>query len=87
MLHARMDYNRRIQDSENRIPEDEPVFLLRASDMYAPLAVAIYATIVRQGQGQTAIIRNSEKHAHEMMMWQMTHPCKSPDMNPDDSLY
>lgn len=32
MIHARNDYQARIQDSENKIPADEPVFLLRAQD-------------------------------------------------------
>lgn len=32
MLHARNDYQTRIQDSENKIPTDEPVFLIRAQD-------------------------------------------------------
>lgn len=32
MLHARKDYNRRVQDSENKIGEEEPVFLLRGQD-------------------------------------------------------
>lgn len=32
MIHARPDYNR-IQDPENKIPEDEPVFLLRAKTL------------------------------------------------------
>jgi hypothetical protein len=31
MLHARRDYDR-IQDPENKIGEDEPVFLVRAKD-------------------------------------------------------
>lgn len=34
MRHARPDYDR-IQDPENKIPEDEPVFLLRACDATA----------------------------------------------------
>ncbi len=34
MKHARKDYDR-IQDPEHQIPEDEPVFLLRAQDRTA----------------------------------------------------
>jgi len=33
MKHAREDYNR-IQDPENKIPEDEPVMLFRAQDRH-----------------------------------------------------
>lgn len=38
MKHAREDYNR-IQDPENIIPENEPVFLLRGKDVAAPHAI------------------------------------------------
>ena len=36
MRHAREDYNNRIVDLENKIPKDEPVFLLRGQDVLAP---------------------------------------------------
>lgn len=42
MKHARPDYDR-IQDPEHIIPEDEPVFLLRAQDKFAVAAVRHYA--------------------------------------------
>lgn len=42
MKHAREDYDR-IQDPLGLIPEDEPVFLLRAQDRLACQAVAYYA--------------------------------------------
>ena len=32
MIHARTDYQTRIQDSDNKIPADEPVFFIRAQD-------------------------------------------------------
>jgi len=35
MLHARKDYNERVQDTAKQIPEDEPVFLLRGQDALA----------------------------------------------------
>jgi len=43
MKHARKDYNERIQDSANIIPEDEPVFLIRAQDEIGIKAVRCYA--------------------------------------------
>lgn len=46
MKHARADYNERIQDSANLIPEDEPVFLFRAQDALAPVALDEYARVV-----------------------------------------
>ncbi len=44
MIHARPDYNR-IQDPDNLIPDDEPVFLLRAKDRTAPAAVDAWANL------------------------------------------
>jgi hypothetical protein len=38
MIHARDDYNR-IQDPMNKIPLLEPVFLLRAQDLFAAACV------------------------------------------------
>lgn len=42
MIHARKDYDR-IQDSENKIPKDEPVFLIRAQDEIGWKVVLYYA--------------------------------------------
>lgn len=42
MLHQRDDYNR-TQDPENKIPKNEPVFLLRAQDKFAPDMLLQYA--------------------------------------------
>jgi len=46
MKHAREDYNR-IQDPENKIPEDEPVFLLRGQDRFAAGIVREYGNLVK----------------------------------------
>jgi len=35
MKFTREDYNQRIIDKAGKIPEDEPVFLLRAQDVHA----------------------------------------------------
>ena len=42
MKHSREDYDR-IQDPENKIPKDEPVFLLRGQDISSPFAVDAWA--------------------------------------------
>jgi len=47
MKHARQDYNR-IQDPENKIPMDEPVFLLRGQDRYAEEALEYYAFLCKE---------------------------------------
>ncbi|KKL64489.1 hypothetical protein LCGC14_2164550 [marine sediment metagenome] len=46
MLYARKDYNKQIQDSENIIPDDEPVFLLRAQDINALMALNEYYRVL-----------------------------------------
>ncbi len=38
MKHARKDYDR-IQDTVGKIPENEPVFLIRGQDLAAPAAL------------------------------------------------
>lgn len=43
MIHARSDYQARIQDSANKIPDDEPVFLLRAQDATAAATIRYWA--------------------------------------------
>ncbi|MCG7932122.1 MAG: hypothetical protein N0E44_18990 [Candidatus Thiodiazotropha lotti] len=52
MKHARSDYNR-IQDPDRKIPDDEPVFLLRAQDKYAAEVVRFYATVICQDPDAT----------------------------------
>lgn len=54
MRHLREEYNR-IQDPENEIGEDEPVFLLRAQDRAFPLMVNAYIFYQRAiGNHETA---------------------------------
>lgn len=86
MLHARSDYNR-IQDPENRIPKDEPVFLLRGQDKFAPELLLRWASKLRLDGGQPEMAEMVEKHAQKMIEWQKTK-VKRPDLHPcDDSLY
>ena len=47
MKHARKDYNR-IQDPENKIPADEPVFIVRAQDPLAADVMRYWAAKHRQ---------------------------------------
>lgn len=48
MIHARNDYQSRIQDSENKIPADEPVFLLRAQDTTAAAVIRYWVKLNRK---------------------------------------
>ena len=56
MFHARKDYNR-IQDPENKIPEDEPVFLLRAQDIVAAEVVRYWAYLHTARGGDEVVMR------------------------------
>jgi hypothetical protein len=67
MLHARADYNR-IQDPENKIPANEPVFLLRAQDVDAAWIVRAYG-LAQKAKGKLAIAALCEAHAKLMEAW------------------
>jgi len=69
MKHARPDYNR-IQDPAGKIPEDEPVFLLRGQDRAAPGAVRAYAEILESMGGDPVLVRQSREQAERMEEWQ-----------------
>lgn len=51
MRHLRLDYDR-IQDPEGRIGDDEPVWLLRAQDVAAPVAIRRWANFVAERAGE-----------------------------------
>lgn len=76
MKHARADYDR-IQDPAGLIPEDEPVFLLRAQDKHAAEALIYYAKLVYAAGGSEDIQRATLKQANLMAAWPKH---KAPDM-------
>ena len=67
MIHAREDYNR-IQDPAGLIPDDEPVFLLRAQDELACKAVAYYAELCKHAQ-DLPVAMKAQAHAERMAAW------------------
>jgi hypothetical protein len=69
MKHARGDYNRRIQDSENKIPEDEPVFLIRGQDHIGHAAVRAWAHLHRLNGGSDIVYLSAMRHADLMEGW------------------
>lgn len=85
MLHAREDYNR-IQDPEGKIPEDEPVFLLRAQDVNAPEVVENWAFANELRGGDPKLSELARAHAVRMREWQHLHGCKAPDLTPNLNL-
>lgn len=80
MLHARKDYNRRIQDNENVIGENEPVFLLRAQDKLMLPMLHQYLRLLRANReydrpAETGVLRHIERTAK----WQHEGQSKTPD--------
>lgn len=69
MIHAREDYNKIVQDNSGRIPEDEPVFLLRAQDKVAADVVRIWAILHRSAGGHAALSSMANNHAERMDKW------------------
>ena len=78
MKHARTDYDR-IQDPSGKIPDDEPVFLLRGQDKHAAAAVRMYAALVEAASGDRQIIEACRRQADRMDAWR---PKQTPDMIP-----
>ena len=79
MKHAREDYNR-IQDPENKIPEDEPVFLLRGQDELAPDLVRTWAIQLFAKGGNPVMAGMALEQSKLMEEWQKTHKKKLPDL-------
>lgn len=68
MIHARKDYQH-IQDATGKIPEDEPVFLLRAQDKAAAAAVRVWCTLHQMLGGESTIADIAWNHAKKMDKW------------------
>ena len=80
MKHGREDYDR-IQDPEDKIPADEPVFLLRAQDLCAPAAVEAWANLVEVALAAPQVVEAARSQAAEMRRWQREHHgTKLPDL-------
>ena len=75
MKHSREDYNERIQDSAGLIPEDEPVFLLRAQDKFAANVMEYYAYVSRKECPELS--QTVTKHAELFEQWPVK---KTPDL-------
>jgi hypothetical protein len=77
MIHARSDYTARIQDSENLIPADEPVFLIRGQDQVGADAVRAWAHLHRNNGGSDLVYTRAMAQAERMEAW---HTHKAADM-------
>lgn len=69
MRHARKDYNRRIQDSENLIPDSEPVFLIRGQDKVGAEAVRAWAHLHRLNGGSDVACEMAIRQSYLMEAW------------------
>ena len=84
MLHARKDYNDRIQDSAGIIPADEPVFLIRSCDQAGHLAIRAWAHIHRINGGSDHTYNLAMDHADKMEQWGKIHGTKAADTPQQD---
>ena len=80
MRFGREDYNRRIVDIDNKIPEDEPCFFLRGKDKFAPALLLEWAKQLRLFGGDPNMAYNAEEHAQRMIDWQQKNGSFTPDM-------
>ena len=78
MKHSRPDYDR-IQDPAGLIPEDEPVFLLRAQDITAPDVLDHWVMLARDAGADPKIVDQAKSQAQAMWDWQNVHGWKVPD--------
>lgn len=76
MIHAREDYDR-IQDPSDKIPDDEPVFLIRAQDMISGDVLRDYSNRLERLNGDPVIIADVREHADKMDAWNIK---KMPDL-------
>ncbi len=79
MKHARKDYAA-IQDPRGLIPEDEPVFLLRAQDVTAPAVVEYWVIRARKAGASKNMLDAAKEQVEAMRKWQGEHGIKIPDM-------
>lgn len=77
MIHSRLDYQNRIIDKANIIPEDEPVFLLRSSDIFMVDMLRDYASQLMT-EGLDNMADSIFEHIKKVKEYQLTHPPKFP---------
>lgn len=79
MKHARADYAE-IQDPTGRIPEDEPVFLIRGQDIAGPTTVLCWANLAEKYGASKEIVESAKLQAKLMADWHQSHGSKVPDL-------
>ena len=79
MIHARKDYMR-IQDPENKIADDEPVFLMRAKDDCMVYALEAWIHAAKMRNAKQDIVQSAENHLKLVRQWQQENGTKTPDI-------
>ena len=79
MKHARADYDR-IQDPAGKIPDNEPVFLIRGQDLAAPAALRAYAMLAHENGAKRDLVDAVLDHVRLMEEWQRQIARKTPDL-------
>lgn len=69
MLHALQKYNERVQDSANIIPENEPVFLLRAQDKVAAETLMFWIQKQERAGGDETMLQLAREHYAKFIAW------------------
>lgn len=59
--------------------DDEPVFILRAQDKFAPVLVQMWAELAGAAGAPTEKIQEAARSYLRMREWQMKNGCKVPD--------
>ncbi len=80
MKHARSDYDLIQDPRQNGIPEDEPVFLLRANDLCTPDVVMFWAKRAKEIGASEEIVQMAKDHAIAMLTWGEENGRKIPDL-------
>ena len=67
-----------------KVKDDEPIFVLRAQDAYAPILVRFWANLVasqyrKEGRTMTPKVKEAEVLALQMEDWQRANAAKVPD--------
>jgi hypothetical protein len=85
MRHAREDYNR-IGDLIQKIPEDEPVFLIRGKDIVAPEVIRQWAWRAHEVGADEEIVMRALEWARHVEEWQTENErIDIPDLPSDDA--
>jgi len=88
MKHNRRDYDR-IQDtlpeSQGGIPADEPVFLLRASDLCAAKIVLLWADLAERRGAAPEMVASARSQARAMDEWPKKKIPDAPNDGPDSA--